>query len=102
MFGPCASRVELSSITSGATGALSTWPSSCMNALHLDTCEVWLIPTVCPDLVTCGAKLPTCAMEIPGVWVFLCPATEVSLRVIKVIVSICRCFMYTYRLDLDG
>ena len=30
-----------SSITSlpGATGALSTWPSSCVNALHLDTCE---------------------------------------------------------------
>ena len=57
----------------GATGALSTWPSSCMNALHLDTCEVWLIPTVDTqgDMVTCDAKLPTCAMEIPGIWLFV-------------------------------
>jgi len=50
----------------GATGALSTWPSSCVNALHLDTCEVTCAAgymrdeEVSPYLCEAGAwKAPT-------------------------------------------
>ena len=71
----------------GATGALSTWPSSCVNALHLDTCEA-------DSNLRDGDSRP-----LGG---FLCPTAEVSLRVIQVIVSICMCIMYTQWLHLDG